>query len=378
MGGLSPHAALAQTFTTLYSFHGIPDGWAPVSKLVMDADGNLYGTTYNGGDSNACPFGCGTIFKVDPAGTESVLHSFNKDDGRDVDSDLIIDSSGNLYGVTSGGGIFDRGTVFKFDTNQSLSTLYTFNDQTSGGSDPRGGLLRDANGNLYGTTVSGHVPDCYDGTIFKLSPSGQISYLHCFSGPDGYAPFAKLARDVSGTYGTTAFGGAFNSGSVFTLNRDGSVTVLHSFSKGPDAQPLASLAVDAGANLYGTTEGSFTSLHCQDHGGCGTVFKLDPSGNETVLHLFTGGADGSVPQASVLLDKRGNLYGTTTQGGLYNRGTLFRISASGNLKVLHDFAGGADGSHPQGGLIRDSAGNLYGTTLAGGVADAGTVFKLSP
>jgi uncharacterized repeat protein (TIGR03803 family) len=368
----------AQVLTTVYAFKGVPDGESPQGSVVIDPNGNLYGTTYHGGASSNCPFGCGTIFKVDSMGTEVVLHSFDKLDGREPYTDLIMDSSENLYGTTSGGGGADYGTVFKLDVNENLTTLYSF-DINVGGAGPDGGLLRDVNGNLYGTTSFGFVPTCYDGTVFKLSLSGTIQYLHCFSGIDGFWPIAGLNRDSAHLYGTTLFGGSSNEGTVFRLGKDGAETVLHSFIKGPDAEPAASVILDPQGNIYGTTRGSYTVLHCKDHGGCGSVFKLDASGNETVLHIFSGGADGSVPQAGLIRDKIGNLYGTTTRGGDFDGGTLFRISAAGQSKVLHSFAGGPfEGRGPSARLTLDAAGNLYGTTLSGGPANAGTVFKLAP
>jgi uncharacterized repeat protein (TIGR03803 family) len=370
--------ASSQVFTTLYAFKGVPDGNSPQGAVIIDANGNLYGTTYNGGTSTNCPSGCGTIFKVDPTGAEVVLHSFDKLDGRDVSTDLIMDSAANLYGTTTSGGAADYGTVFKLDINGTLSTLYSF-DVNVGGAGPFGGLLQDVNGNLYGTTSFGIVPTCYDGTVFKLSLAGSITYLHCFSGPDGFWPLAGLTRDLTHLYGTTLFGGAGNEGTVFKLDRDGSETVLHSFTDGPDAEPAASVVVDSHGNIYGTTQGSHTVLRCKDHGGCGSVFKLDASGNETVLHIFSGGADGSVPKAGLIRDRVGNLYGTTTRGGDFDGGTLFRISPTGNLKVLHSFAGApSEGRGPSARLTRDDAGNFYGTTLSGGPSNAGTVFKLTP
>ena len=365
-------SAWSQTLTTIYSFSGLADGASPAAGLLPDAAGNLYGTTTAGGSAG----GFGTIFKIDVAGNETVLHSFNQTDGQDPRSDLLLDSVGNLYGTTFGGGTFDDGTVFKLDPAGTFSTLFSFDPADNpGGEGPIGGLLLDTLGNLYGTTSFGGG-SCFDGTIYKLNPAGSTQYLHCFSGADGYLPSAGLIRRGGSFYGVTQFGGASNAGTVFRLGSDGTLTVLHSFSPGPDASPVASLITDGQGNLYGTAQGTYTILRCKTHGGCGTVFKLDPLGNETVLYMFTGGADGAIPQGGLLRDKAGNLYGTTYKGGDTNLGTVFRINANGQFQTLHSFAGGAEGARPTGRLIRDAAGNLYGTTSVGGPANEGTVFKL--
>jgi uncharacterized repeat protein (TIGR03803 family) len=346
----------------------------------MDAAGNLYGTTYNGGNSSACqpsPYGCGTIYRVDPAGNETVLHNFSKIDGRDVYAGLIMDDAGNFYGATDNGGGFDYGTLYKFDSNQVLTVLVNFDINTNGAT-PTGGLLRDSAGNLFGTLAYGKTPDCYSGAVFEWDAQNNFRYLHCFTGNEGDRPQASLIRDNAGNfYGTSFSGGAFGAGTVFRLNKTG-FTILHTFTKGPDAAPLASLVRDPQGNLYGTAQGSYTVATCQQHGGCGTVFKLDAAGNETVLHTFGGGSDGSVPRAALLRDDAGNFYGTTTRGGDSDRGTIFRISATGQFTVLHSFTGGAGGSNPSAPLIRDAMGRLYGTTFSGGVYGKGTVFRLDP
>ena len=373
---ITPLAA-GQKFTVLYSFKGLPDdGWGPLSGVVLDSSGNIYGTTYSGGNSTACPYGCGTIFKLDSAGNETVLHSFNKTDGRDVNAGVILDDAGTLYGATRAGGDFDYGTLFKFDPSGVLTTLLSF-DLTNG-SDPVGGLLRDSKGTLYGTVETGNP--CEGGEVFQLSSNNDFEILHCFNGDGGFRPQSSLIRDSGGNlYGTTFFGGAANEGTVFRVAKSG-FTVLHSFTKGADAQiPAAGLVRDSQGNLYGTTQGSRGFMTCAQHGGCGTVFKLDASGNETVLHTFMGGVDGAAPEAGLLRDAAtGNLYGTTTRGGTFNQGTVFVLGLAGQFKVLHSFTGGSGGSDPWSVLVRDAGGHLYGTTVQGGVYDKGTVFRMDP
>jgi uncharacterized repeat protein (TIGR03803 family) len=282
---------------------------------------------------------------------------------------------------------------------QSLSVLYSFAGPPDG-AEPTAALIKDKAGNLYGTTSLGGagtctlagIPGC--GTAFKLDTSGNETVLHNFTdSPDGAIPVAGLIMDKAGNlYGTTAFGGiatcfsGLGCGTVFKLDTSGNETVLHSFTNSPDgAAPSAVLIRDKAGNLYGTTAfgGASTNIPCFE--GCGTVFKLDTSGNETLLHSFTfSGADGIIPEAGLIMDKAGNLYGTTYNGGasgncLGGCGTVFKVDTSGNETVLHSFGSMAgDGISPAAGLIMDKAGNLYGTTRAGGAYGAGTVFKIIP
>jgi len=200
--------------------------------------------------------------------------------------------------------------------------------------------------------------------------------LYSFAGvPDGQYPFAGLIRDSVGNfYGTTSNGGASGYGTVFKLDAAGHESVLYSFTGGADGgSPQAPLLRDNNGNLYGTTFVGGANY------GVGTVFKVDASGNETVLHNFAGN-DGKYPEAGLIRDSQGNLYGSALQGGPADNfgGNVFKISRQGTWSVLYNFTGGADGGNPAGGLLMDSAGNLYGTTASGGVSGRGTVFKLAP
>jgi len=377
LGGV---AAQAQTFTTLFSFNN-SDGANPQASLIMDAKGNLYGTTLGGGT-----YGYGTVFKLDPSGNQTVLHSFagNLDDGGTLNANLIMDASGNLYGTTyQGSAPSGAGTVFRLDPAGNETILHRF----TGGSDgahPESGLIMDAEGNLYGTTFDGGAYGI--GAVFKLDPSGNETVLHSFTGgSDGWMPYAGLIMDDQGNlYGTTFSSNApaQGNGVVFKLDPAGSETVLYTFTGGRDgAWPFAALIMDTARNLYGTTYVG-GNLNCTSSQGCGTVFKLDPSGNETVLHSFTGSGDGGFPEGSLIMDQHGNLYGTTASGGTYDFGTVFKLDPSGNETVLYSFTGGNDGMHPLGGLVMDAANNLYGTTSGGGAFNncygtCGTVFKLA-
>jgi uncharacterized repeat protein (TIGR03803 family) len=292
---------------------------------------------------------------------------------------LIQDAAGNLYGTTCFAGQAG-GTVFKVDASGNETVLYSF----AGGADgacPVGGLVQDPSGNLYGTTIFGG--DCC-GTVFKLDPTGKETVLHIFTGGgDGLTPYAGLVRDQAGNlYGTTYIGGDSPNcvpggcGTVFKLDASGKETVLYSFTDGADgAFPYAALILDAEGNLYGTTYGG-GSMSC--YLGCGTVFKLDTNGTETVLHCFTGGEDGEYPEGGLIRDPAGNLYGTTYGGGIYGLGTVFELDTSGTETVLHTFTGKLDGGYSSAGVIRDSRGNFYGTTQFGGAYGHGAVFGLRP
>lgn len=359
--------AVAQTFTTVYSFNAfVGDARVPTSKLMRDAAGNLYGTTLAGGASNL-----GTVFKIDRFGKETLLHSFQGSDGSEpFYGGLIMDLAGNLYGTTSAGGSYGNGTVFKLDPSGNETVLHSF--QGTDGDAPYGGLIRDWTGNLYGTTSAGGSYG--SGTVFKLDPSGNETVLHDFQGADdGATPYAALIMDLAGNlYGTTVLGGSYGSGTVFKVNASGNETVLHSFQGGADGiNPYAGLIMDHAGRLYGTTDGGGTY-------GAGTVFRVEPSGKETVLHSFEGNNDGANPDGGLVMDWAGDLFGTTVfGGGADDDGTVFMLDPNGKEFVLHSFQG-RDGFEPFADLITDPAGNLFGTTNGGGSQFGGTVFKIDP
>ena len=383
--------AQAQTYTVFHSFVASridPGGSSPFGGLVVDSAGNLYGTTSYGG-----VYGYGTVFKLDTSGNETVLHSFTNSDGDGAFpfSGLVMDAARNLYGTTYGGGSSSFGTVFKLDSLANETVLHSFTGRPDDGAFPLAGLLMDAAGDLYGTTQDGGAYG--QGTVFKLDTSGDEVVLHSFSRPytdgpgaDGAYPQAGLVMDAAGNlYGTASGAGAFGWGTVFKLDTSGNLTVLHTFtnSGGDGADPIGGLVMDVAGNLYGTTFGGGSSTF-------GTVFKLDSSGNETVLYSFAGpvfggpGADGALSQAGLIMDLAGNLYGTTGAGGPYGYGTVFKLDPSGKETVLHSFTGsGGDGLSPSVPLVMDTAGSLFGTTTQGGAYGnfgygyGGTVFKLT-
>ena len=382
----------AQTETVLYNFRGGTDAsGSMLGNLVMDKQGNLYGTTPFGGIANSkCTNGsCGTVFKVTAAGKERVLYRFTGGaDGASPAAGLVIDASGNLYGTTFSGGVGSCpttgcGTVFKVTPAGVETVLYSFTDGNDGAL-PEGGLAMDKLGNLYGTTEVGIVNTF--GTLFKLTPSGTETVLHYFAGgSDGANPsYGNLLLAAKGNlYGATQGGGTGGGGTVFKFTATGTMKILHSFTGGTDGSfPAANLVMDKLGNLYGTT--SLGGGTC----GCGTVFKITPAGVETVLYTFQGGSDGNGPLLGVVLDAAGNLYGTTEFGGSttcapYTCGVVFELSPSGVETILHDFTLGTDGVIPFGGLTMDKTGNFYGTTADGGTGKActdgcGVVYKLTP
>jgi uncharacterized repeat protein (TIGR03803 family) len=349
--------------SVLYSFTGGADGGAPLTGLVRDTNGNLYGTASRGGAYEA-----GVVFKIDAAGTETVLHSFgNAADGRSPIESLVLAPAHELYGTTPTGGQRNGGIVFRLDVNgNNYQVLYNF----ANGSSPNG-VIRDSGGNLYGTALGSPSAS---GFIFKYDNTGHYTQIHVFNGQDGRFPSANLFLDAAGDlFGTTRFGGpspmgTIGNGEVFKLDTSGKLTVIFDFleQKHGDS-PLGNVVRDAAGNLYGTTYYG---------GGLGTVFRVDASGNLSVLHKFTGSPDGDEPIGNIALDTAGNIYGTTYQGGANKVGMVFRVDPSGNETILHSFNSGADGALPYGGVIVDSAGNVYGATTTGGVGGSGVVYKI--
>ena len=374
--------ASPQTITVLYSFKGAPDGALPVAGLVRDSAGNLYGTTYQGGASDA-----GVVFKVDPTRQETVLYSFTGGaDGSAPFAGVIRDSAGNLYGTANGGGAFGAGVVFKVDASGEETVLYSFTGGLDGAS-PCGGLLRDRAGNLYGTTSYGGASN--DGVVFKLEPSGKEVVLHNFAGfpTDGETPTAGLIGDLAGNlYGTTLFGGSghcassnIGCGVIFKLTPSGAEIILHSFAGSPTdgANPVAGLIRDAAGSLYGTTEYGGSSAACGSQ-GCGAVFGLPAGGTEKLLHSFVGyPTDGYYPLGGLVRDAARNLYGTAFEGGSSDGGIVFKLDPLGTETVLYNFSGLAS-TASEANLILDSRGNLYGTTVGDGAFGNGDIFKLVP
>ena len=373
------------TETVLYSFAGGSDGANPSGRLVSDSTGALYGLTVNGGASNL-----GTAYKLTRAGsvfTESVLLAFDgSPDGANPDGPLTIDSHGNLYGTTAIGGLMDgstNGTVFELSPSGSSyaeSVLHSFGNPPDG-HNPEWGVLRDATGALYGTAPYGGAYN--KGMAFKLTPTDSFyseSVLHSFKGgaDDGETPWSGLIEDSSGNlYGTASAGGPKGNGAIFKLAPSGksyTETLIGTFaqSKTVGSSPLGSLIAGSSGILYGATVAGGPDK------GQGTIFALTPKGSgsysQSVLYTFKGGSDGSIPQGPLLMDTRGNLYGATLFGGGATAcsngcGTIYELTQSGSQyreKILYAFQGGPGGFHPVPGLIAGPGGSLYGATSFGG------------
>jgi uncharacterized repeat protein (TIGR03803 family) len=395
-------SAQGQTFSVLHSFTGGADGSQPVfNGLIQNGSGTLYGSTGMGGNLTCnSGAGCGVVFKMDPVtGKETVLYRFtNGADGAFPGSTLLLVGT-VLYGIGGGGPFPSFGNVFKLDNAGNATVAYSFTGGTDGAY-PFGSLAHDAVGNVYGATEQGGLFVCNDdagcGTVFKIDTAGNESVLYSFTegdngvdGKDGAFPTSGVIRDSAGNlYGTTPVGGVVSCfgigcGTVFKVDSSGTQTVLYSFTAGADGlSPSGALVRDSAGNLYGTTAQGGGS-GCSGGFGCGTVFKIDSAGNETLLYSFKGGADGDQPIGGLIRDSAGNIYGTTVFGGNLSCGsrlgcgTVFKLDGAGIKKVLHRF-GGLDGAYPYTALIRDSGGNLYGTTSAGGTAGHGTVYKVAP
>ena len=373
--------------------HYFEDAAGPYAGLVADSAGNLYGTT-SSSDHGA---GGGTVFKLtrESAGkwSFSVIHEFKGPDGAEPFSSLIFDSSGNLYGTTDQGGAHNFGTVFELSpsgSNWKEKLLYSFGDSSDDVMFPSSALTWDARGNLYGTAVNGGYGNA--GGVFELRRVGnqwKERVIDGFTGNhDGEYPSSSLVADSAGNlYGTATWGGLYNQGVVYELtpSSDGrwTETVLYNFPGGVlGGNPFSGVILDAAGNLYGTTVGG--GFYTCGNANCGTVFKLKRSGGNwslRVLHSFDG-TDGDAPfYAGLTFDSAGNLYGTTTAGGQDGYGVVFKLSQSGNRWTetrLHSFDG-KDGANPDGGLILDQQGRLYGTTtLGGGIQSFGVVFRITP
>ena len=331
----------------LHSFGG-KNGEYPSGGLFRDSAGNLYGTTEDGG-TNCYGMGfpgCGTVFKLNKVGSESQYYSFAGTPNGYSPSSLLVESSGNLYG-TALGGTDGLGVVFSINRTGNETVLHSFTGSSDGCS-PAQGVIPDAAGNLYGVTFSGGSGFCNSGygTVYKLDTNGVLIVLHTFAGSDGGNPNSRLIFDAQGNlYGTTANGGnaecgGTGCGTVFELSPqpDGnwSQTVLYDFCSLPgcaDGQEpeVGPLAVDSAGNIYGTTYFGGAYRNCNGD-ACGVVFKLDTTRKETVLHSFTGGADGAFPTAGLAIDNSGNLYGTAEEGGdttcypPYGCGTVFELT----------------------------------------------------
>lgn len=345
----------------IYTFKGTNDGVYPGSRLIWDDAGNMYGSTLT------------SVFRVTPRGAFKSLHVFQNGPAGDVANGVIRDDEGNIYGTTRYHGEGGQGTVYRLAPDGTLSVLHGFTGSGGDGANPCAELVRDASGNLYGTTNRGGAHNA--GIVFKIAPDGAETILHTFAdGDDGGYPVAGLILGADGTLFGATQTGAHQMGNIFKITPDGQEIVLHAF-EGPDGElPWATPVMDGDGNLYGTTVGG------GEHNK-GAVFRLSSRGNFKVLYSFTGGADGSGLQGGIIRDADGNLYGGTYEGGAFNKGTVFKITPKGKESVLYSFTGGQDGWNPSAAPLSDSNGHLYGTTgyggsCAGSTNGCGVVFRV--
>jgi uncharacterized repeat protein (TIGR03803 family) len=320
------------------------------------------------------------------AQTFSVVYKFSGGgDGLEPVGRVIVDPAGNLYGATQFGGSFNYGTVFEVDATGQETVLHSF--VGSDGLYPAGGVIRDAGGNLYGTTSYGGTAEgghCIHGcgTVFKLDAAGKQTVLYAFTGgTDGGNPLSELVAGAGDLYGTAVTGGDTSCfvggcGVVFELNQADQETVLHRFTDKTDGESPVGLVENGAGKFFGTTYDGGALGH-------GAVFEVNTAGKLTLAYSFTGGSDSGDPAGGLIRDRAGNIYGTTygVGIGLQGYGILYKLDAGGNFTELYSFSGGSDGQYP-GGLVLDAAGNLYGTALGGGTGTGcyyggcGTIFKL--
>jgi uncharacterized repeat protein (TIGR03803 family) len=322
---LESRVALSFGISTLGLFNGT-NGSSPQAGLIMDSSGNLYGTTLNGcvGFNGNYISGDGTVFEVAKGSqTITTLASFNGTNGEFPYAALIMDSSGNLYGTTEGGGASGVGTVFELAKGSgTITTLASFD--CTNGQYPYAALIMNSSGNLYGTTEKGGASLGGLGTVFELAQgSGRITTMASFGGSSGHNPLAGLIMDGSGNlYGTTELGGAHGAGTVFELAKGGdTITTLASFNGANGADPRAGLIMDSSGNLYGTTE----------YGGAnsnGTVFEVGAGSGRITTMISFGGSNGDVPVGGLIVDGSGNFFGTTEQGGADGDGAVFELPAT--------------------------------------------------
>ena len=385
----SVSTALAGTETVLYSFAGGTDGSQPYhAGVVFDQSGNLYGVTEYGG-----LYGNGTVFQLVPSPgggwTENILYSFTGgSDGANPLGGLVIDGSGNVYGTAWGGGIYGCGVVFQLSPSQggwTYSVLYAFTGNDDGES-PQGDLMWYGPTEIVGTTyAAGWQCGIGNGTVFIVSTSGTFLHVGCFKkggseAPDGVGPCSGWGGEGY-ICGTSPIGGKYGAGSLFRWHwgeKSAATMFTFKWSGKYGHYPLGDLTPNAEGVLFGTTAWGGV-------GDDGTVYQLTGSLSYriAVVHSFpSANGDGAWPNAGVILDAAGNVYGTTAGGGSASGGTVFKLTPGAKNKwnetVLYNFSGGADGGVPTGALIFDSAGNIYGTTWQGGAYGQGTVYMVTP
>ena len=383
--GAAEPPVTAAGYVVLHQFEK-PDGFGPFAELVQAADGTLYGTGYFGGAQDA-----GTVFSVKPTGkfAFAALHAFATTDGLAPATGLALGTDGDFYGLTAGGGAHGAGTAFRVGASGAFTTLHSFDAAREGSYPYLGRLVQAADGNFYGANQQGG-PGGF-GTVFRMTPAGQVSVLHAFAGgaDDGATPRGGMVLAANGfLYGTTLCGGVARKtngcgGTIYRVDpRDGHYNLVYRFS--PADQPQAALTELDGV-LYGTTSAGGDAHH-------GTIFKFELASHAyTLMHSFAGGvratppnADGAVPMGRLLVASDGNLYGTTSLGGANaaidpnGDGIVFRITPAGAYTIVHSFgAATTDSARPYAGLVQGRDGNLYGVAHNGAYQSEGTIYRIA-
>ena len=372
--------AVAQTFKLLYAYTGGTDGGSPWGTPLFTG-GDIYATAFSGGSPSSN--GAGTVLEFVPIVSIGFpLYDFagQPGDGATPMAGVITDGNGDFFGTTTQGGFQQRGTMYEISQGTEL-VITNFNG--SDGATPEGNLLMDEAGDLYGTTSQGGAND--SGTVFGFTAYGAFARLYSFGNQpgDGVGPASGLVLRVdqsTGTpylFGTTTEGGTHNWGTVFAVNLyTRAETVLYSFQGAHDGgTPVGGLVLDTKGNVWGTTS---AGGNANGTAGNGVIFKLNIASKQyTKAHIFSG-ADGSQPMAALTPDGHGNYYGTTYVGGAHGYGTVFELTSTGVLTTLYSFTNGTDGSYPYAGLGIDSSGNLYGAATGGGQYGWGTLFEITP
>jgi uncharacterized repeat protein (TIGR03803 family) len=386
--------AYAQTetwgLTNLYIFQGGisgPDGGTPTGGLIVGTDGNYYGTTWYGGT------GGGTLFKVTPDGTESIVYAFSGSQDGQLPAKPIQGTDGNFYGTAYwGGGTNGYGIIYKVTPSGEETILQSFTNTDGGPANPGAGLTLGADGNFYGTSTGGGTSG--QGTFFRMTPSGELTVLYSFTGPAGASPAAELIQTENGEFfGTARGGGETGNGTIFKINSAGKIVLLHSFAGGVDgAYPVAPLMRGRDGDFYGTTEAGGAG-NCASPGlpnGCGTVFRVTAAGDESVIYTFLGyPTDGSLPQGGLVQAKNGTLYGTTGAGGFSDAGncysgcgTIFSMTTTGNEQIIYSCGEPPQPWYyecwvPSHTFLLSADGSLTGTSQNGG-GGWGNVFAIAP
>lgn len=362
----APLAAFADLPITTVASFGNGSGVYPYSGVSLDSSGNLFGTTRDGGAS-----GYGTVYEiVKGSSVVTTLASFTNTNGSVPWSGVSLDSSGNLFGTTQYGGVNNYGVVYEIASGtHNMTTLASFD--SASGAYPYSGVTLDGSGNLFGATYRGGANGY--GTVYEITKgSGAFSTLSSFNGTNGALAYGGITLDGSGNlFGTTYTGGAGGSGTVFEITKGSSaITDLVSFNETNGARPTSDVVMDSSGNIFGTTiSGGSTSY--------GIVFEI-AKGSSTLTNLYTfDGPSGAYPFGGVILDGSGNLFGTTKQGGVNSYGTVYKIAYGTHAFTSLASFNSTNGDTPYGGVVLDSKGNLFGTTNGGGAYNRGTVFEIA-